>query len=56
MATDYISLATSTKIFHELPAPDNMENSLILKYLKVAEEVKSLKYIKVFKEAFQCHP
>ena len=52
MVTDYISLATSTKTSHELPALNNMESSLILKCLNVAEELKSLKYIKVFKEAF----
>ena len=52
MATDYISLATSIKTFYKLPAPNNMESSLILKYLNMAKELESLKYTKVFKEAF----
>ena len=56
MAIDYISLTTSTKTFYKLPAPNNIESSLILKYLNMVEESESLKCIKVFKEAFQRHP
>jgi hypothetical protein len=52
VAIDYISLATNTKTFHKLPAPNNMESSPILKRLNMAEKLQSLKYIKVFKEAF----
>ena len=52
MAIDYISLVTGTKTSYKLPAPNNMESSSILKCLNVAEELESLKYIKVFKEAF----
>ena len=55
VATDYISLATGTKTSYKLPAPNNMESSSILKHLKVAKEVKSLKCAKVFKEVFQRH-
>ena len=56
MAIDYISLITNTKTSHELPAPNNMESSLILKHLNMAKELKSPKYAKVFKEAFQHYP
>ena len=56
MATDYISLATSTKTFHKLPALNNIESSLILKRLRVAKEAESLKCTKVFEETFQRHP
>ena len=52
MATDYISLTVSTKTSYKLPAPNNIESSLILKHLKAAKEVESLKYTKVFKKAF----
>ena len=56
MAIDYISFAASTKTFYKLPAPNNMESSSILKHLNIVKELKSLKYTKVFKEAFQHHP
>ena len=52
MATDYICLTTGIKTFYKLPALNNMESSLILKHLNMVEELESLKYVKVFKEAF----
>ena len=56
MAIDYISLTTSTKTSYKLPALNNIESSSILKHLNVAKKSESLKYAKVFKEAFQHHP
>ena len=56
MAIDYISLTTSIKTFYKLLAPNNMESSSILKYLNVAKESESPKYVKVFEETFQRHP
>ena len=52
MAIDYISLTTGIKTFYKLLALNNIESSLILKYLNMVKELESLKYVKVFEEAF----
>ena len=52
MAIDYISFITSTKTSYKLLVFNNIESSLILKHLNMVKEAESLKYIKVFKEAF----
>ena len=56
MTINYISLAAGIKTSPiNFQPPNNIKSSSILKRLKVAEEEKSLKYAKVFEEAFQRH-